>query len=64
MKSKQQQTLNAAVIGSVAGHIGGLLYAFSKKKKFCGYVGHFFLWGIVGGSVAWLAAQAIIPGDE
>jgi hypothetical protein len=64
MTTKLQKSSYASGIGFAAGSVGGLIYAFTKKKKFGGYVGQFFLWGIIAGTVAWLGAQAIIPKDK
>lgn len=64
MKTKAEKAQSAAIFGATIGHVGGLVYAFQKKKKFWGYVGHFLLFGIVAGTTAWIGAQVILPKDE
>lgn len=51
---------NIASLGSSIGFVGGLVYAFNKKKGFWGYVGFGLLFSIIGGTMSGLGARALI----
>lgn len=65
MKTKNQKVQRATSIGTAIGNAGGLTYAFMKKKKFWGYVGYAILFGIIGGSLTYVASEmAFKENDE
>lgn len=61
--AKSEKVTNVTVIAGSVGLVGGLLYAFTKKKKFWGYVGFGLLFNVVGGTIGWVAATAVIKKD-
>jgi uncharacterized membrane protein YfcA len=54
------KTNNTTMILSSVGALGGLYYAFNKKKGFWGYVG-FFVLGSIAGHLAGNVVTAVIP---
>lgn len=64
MKTKNQKVQKATQIGAAIGNVGGLTYAFIKKKKFWGYVGYFLLFGLIAGSLSYAASETLIKEND
>ena len=64
MSTKEEKVRNAQMIAATAGTVGGLTYAFLKKKHFWGYVGYSILFGLIAGGITWAVAQSVVPNDE
>ena len=64
MTTKNEKVQRAASVGTSIGNIGGLTYAFMKKKKFWGYVGYFLLFGIITGSLTYVASEILIKEND
>lgn len=64
LDARMRKIVNITSFGSSVGMVGGLLYAFNKKKGFLGYVGYSLLFTIIGGTVSNLGARAILKPEE
>lgn len=56
---RQKKINNAMAICSSIGFVAGLGYAFSKKKKFWGYVGYSLLFSVAASTAGYLGAIAV-----
>jgi hypothetical protein len=64
MTSKQEKVVKYTTIAGAIGHVGGLTYAFVKKKHFWGYVCFALLFGAIAGTSVYALSEAFIKDDE
>lgn len=63
-EEKSKKVATAGYVGSSAGFVFGLGYAFKTKKSFWGYVGYSLLFSLIGGTVASVPAYVMLKEDK
>jgi hypothetical protein len=64
LTDRQKKIMNITSISSSIGLVGGLGYAFAKKKGFWSYVGYGLLFSIIGGTIGGVGAQVIVKKED
>lgn len=62
--NKQEKISKYTVIATAVGNVGGLTYAFVKKKRFWGYIGFALLFGAILGTTTFAISEAAIKEDK